>query len=82
MRPSLDIDGYEDDHLDPTITKDMYYKPTNRVMYYMIKDAVMDSDFHLIGNNMFRPDVQEPIIDHDVVHNIHKNLEYASKNIF
>lgn len=38
----------------------------------MIKDATTDKDFHLVGNNMFRPDEQKPdvdmlIIDNDVV---------------
>ena len=70
------------ENADLTTTTDMLNKPSDSAMYHMIVDSATDADFHLVGNNMFRPNELEPIpdmlmIDHDIVHNLHKNVEFS-----
>ena len=48
---------------DPDKTQDMINKPADRATYHMIKDAITDKDFHLVGNNMFRSSEQRPTVD-------------------
>ena len=44
-------------------TKDMIDKPADRSIYYMLRDAVTDKHFHLVGRNMFRASERRPAID-------------------